>query len=98
MPAVLKVVCHCFNLLGFVVDEKRICLLCCSGRQLRIGLMDAQQRRPKSNRKCSAESRSLDTGTKRPHLQGKIGYPGYFTSLIIPKTPRNPITCQNHEG
>ena len=60
--------------------------------------MDAQERRPKSNRKYAAESRSLDTGTKQPHLQGEIGYPGYFTSLILPRTPRNPITAKIMNG
>ena len=78
-------------------SKKCIYLVCYSSRQLRIGFMDAQQKRPKSNRKKSAESRSLDTGTKRTHLQGEIGYPVYFSSLIIPRTPHNPITCQNHE-
>ena len=75
------------------VDRKNVKLSCCSSRQLRIVLMDALQIRTKSNRNCAAESCSLDTGTKCPHLQGEISYPGYFTSLIIPRPPGNPINC-----
>ena len=44
-----------------------------------VGFMDAQQRRLKSTRNCAAESRSLDTGTKRFHLQGENGHPRSFT-------------------
>ena len=57
--------------------------------------MDAQQRRPESNRKCATEIRSSNTGTKRPHLQGEI-VPWLFTSLILPRT-NSSITCRNHE-
>ena len=35
-------------------------------------LMDAKQRRLKSNHNCATESRSLDTGIKRSDLQGKL--------------------------